>query len=143
HRAGRGPGTRRHAAADPRRRGDEGGRLHCGARRHSGVPADALRARSYPREPGGQENGPDAGDQPRERLRRRRPAGRGAGTEREEGKGRQVPSRERLSITPESSMATDAIGGQAPPTLFLRKATGLVRGWSVRDSIIYAALATN
>ena len=40
-------------------------------------------------------------------------------------------------------MATDAIGGQAPPTLFLRKATGLVRGWSVRDSIIYAALATN
>src|SRR5712675_3313239 len=40
------------------------------------------------------------------------------------------------------SMATDAIGGETP-TLFLRKATGLVRGWSVRDSLIYACLATN
>ncbi len=39
-------------------------------------------------------------------------------------------------------MATEAIGGESP-TLFLRKATGLVRGWSVRDSIIYACLATN
>ncbi|HUY47514.1 MAG TPA: APC family permease [Streptosporangiaceae bacterium] len=39
-------------------------------------------------------------------------------------------------------MATDAIGGETP-TLFLRKATGLVRGWSVRDSMIYAVLATN
>jgi amino acid transporter len=39
-------------------------------------------------------------------------------------------------------MAADALGGQAP-TLFLRKATGLVRGWSVRDSMIYAILATN
>src|SRR5262245_14009752 len=29
------------------------------------------------------------------------------------------------------------------PALFLRKATGLVRGWSVRDSMIYACLATN
>jgi len=38
-------------------------------------------------------------------------------------------------------MATESIG--ATPTLFLRKATGLVRGWSVRDSIIYACLATN
>src|SRR5258708_36311521 len=39
-------------------------------------------------------------------------------------------------------MATEAIGGETP-TLFLRKATGLVRGWSVRGSIIYACLATN
>jgi len=38
-------------------------------------------------------------------------------------------------------MATESIG--ETPTLFLRKATGLVRGWSVRDSIIYACLATN
>ena len=38
-------------------------------------------------------------------------------------------------------MATDAVG--ETPTLFLRKATGLVRGWSVRDSVIYACLATN
>jgi len=38
-------------------------------------------------------------------------------------------------------MATEAVG--ETPTLFLRKATGLVRGWSVRDSIIYACLATN
>lgn len=29
------------------------------------------------------------------------------------------------------------------PTLFLRKATGLVRGWSQRDAIVYACLATN
>src|SRR5216683_7098270 len=39
-------------------------------------------------------------------------------------------------------MAAEAVGTEAP-TLFLRKATGLVRGWSVRDSMIYAALATN
>ena len=39
-------------------------------------------------------------------------------------------------------MATEAVGSEAP-TLFLRKATGLVRGWSVRDSLIYACLATN
>jgi basic amino acid/polyamine antiporter, APA family len=38
-------------------------------------------------------------------------------------------------------MATDSVSGT--PTLFLRNATGLVRGWSVRDSIIYACLATN
>jgi basic amino acid/polyamine antiporter, APA family len=39
-------------------------------------------------------------------------------------------------------MATDALGDEKP-TLFLRKATGLVRGWSVRDSMIYACLSTN
>ncbi len=39
-------------------------------------------------------------------------------------------------------MATGALGEERP-TLFLRKATGLVRGWSVRDSMIYACLATN
>jgi basic amino acid/polyamine antiporter, APA family len=39
-------------------------------------------------------------------------------------------------------MATGAIGEERP-ALFLRKATGLVRGWSVRDSMIYACLATN
>jgi APA family basic amino acid/polyamine antiporter len=39
-------------------------------------------------------------------------------------------------------MATEAIGDERP-ALFLRKATGLVRGWSVRDSMIYACLATN
>src|SRR5215467_10355786 len=39
-------------------------------------------------------------------------------------------------------MAAETVGGETP-TLFLRKATGLVRGWSVRDSIIYATLATN
>jgi basic amino acid/polyamine antiporter, APA family len=38
-------------------------------------------------------------------------------------------------------MATESVSGT--PTLFLRNATGLVRGWSVRDSIIYACLATN
>jgi basic amino acid/polyamine antiporter, APA family len=38
-------------------------------------------------------------------------------------------------------MTTESVG--ETPTLFLRKATGLVRGWSVRDSIIYACLATN
>ena len=39
-------------------------------------------------------------------------------------------------------MAAGSVSGETP-TLFLRKATGLVRGWSVRDSIIYACLATN
>src|SRR5215470_14840558 len=39
-------------------------------------------------------------------------------------------------------MAAEAIGTETP-TLFLRKATGLVRGWNVRDSMIYACLSTN
>jgi amino acid transporter len=39
-------------------------------------------------------------------------------------------------------MATEALGDESP-ALFLRKATGLVRGWNVRDSMIYACLATN
>jgi basic amino acid/polyamine antiporter, APA family len=39
-------------------------------------------------------------------------------------------------------MAAEAVGSETP-TLFLRKATGLVRGWSVRDSMIYACLSTN
>ncbi len=39
-------------------------------------------------------------------------------------------------------MAAEALGKETP-TLFLRKATGLVRGWSVRDSMIYACLSTN
>src|SRR5215472_5216404 len=36
-------------------------------------------------------------------------------------------------------MATEALGDERP-ALFLRKATGLVRGWSVRDSMIYAVI---
>src|SRR5215471_11566872 len=39
-------------------------------------------------------------------------------------------------------MATEALGDERP-ALFLRKATALVRGWNVRDSMIYAVLATN
>jgi len=39
-------------------------------------------------------------------------------------------------------MALGAVGDERPE-LFLRKATGLVRGWSVRDSMIYACLSTN
>jgi amino acid transporter len=38
-------------------------------------------------------------------------------------------------------MATESVSGT--PTLFLRNATGLVRGWSIRDAIIYAVMATN
>ena len=38
-------------------------------------------------------------------------------------------------------MATESVS--ETPTLFLRNATGLVRGWNVRDSMIYACLATN
>ena len=39
-------------------------------------------------------------------------------------------------------MATEALGDERP-ALILRKATGLVRGWNVRDSLIYAVLSTN
>jgi basic amino acid/polyamine antiporter, APA family len=38
-------------------------------------------------------------------------------------------------------MATAASGGEQ--ALFVRKATGLVRGWSVRDAFIYAAFSIN
>src|SRR5918998_6865555 len=38
----------------------------------------------------------------------------------------------------------DATAGRAPQeSLFVRKATGLVRGWSVRDAFIYAAFSIN
>ena len=46
------------------------------------------------------------------------------------------------TIDEASGIGATSAGGEAP-TLFLRKATGLVRGWSVRDAIIYAALSTN
>jgi amino acid transporter len=39
-------------------------------------------------------------------------------------------------------VATEALGDERP-ALFLRNATGLVRGWNVRDSLIYAVLSTN
>jgi len=39
-------------------------------------------------------------------------------------------------------MAAEALGEERP-ALFLRNATGLVRGWNVRDSLIYAVMATN
>src|SRR5919201_5395904 len=38
------------------------------------------------------------------------------------------------------------VAGEAPyqeRTLFVRKATGLVRGWSVRDAFIYSAISIN
>ena len=38
-------------------------------------------------------------------------------------------------------MTAGALGDERP-TLFLRNATGLVRGWSVWDSMIYACLST-
>jgi APA family basic amino acid/polyamine antiporter len=41
-------------------------------------------------------------------------------------------------------MATVAAGGMpGEQSLFVRKATGLVRGWSVRDAFIYAAFSIN
>ena len=45
---------------------------------------------------GDQDDGPDAGHQSRQRLRRRRPAGRRARAERQEGEGHQVPAGEWL-----------------------------------------------
>jgi len=48
-----------------------------------------------------------------------------------------------MSTVEEAKGLGAAAGGAEAPTLFLRKATGLVRGWSVRDSIIYACLSTN
>ena len=61
HRAGRGARPGRGPAADARRRGDEAGGLQGGAGRDPRAPADALGARPHPREPCGQEDGPDAG----------------------------------------------------------------------------------
>jgi amino acid transporter len=49
-----------------------------------------------------------------------------------------------MSTVEEASASVGArAAGSEAPTLFLRKATGLVRGWSVRDAIVYAALSTN
>ena len=42
-----------------------------------------------------------------------------------------------------SSVAADAAGPYEERSLFVRKATGLVRGWSVRDAFIYAAFSIN
>ena len=48
-----------------------------------------------------------------------------------------------MSTIDEATGIGATTAGTEAPTLFLRKATGLVRGWSVRDAIIYAALSTN
>src|SRR5687767_11788504 len=40
-------------------------------------------------------------------------------------------------------MATVASGDAAERAVFVRKATGLVRGWSTRDAFIYAAFSIN
>ena len=48
-----------------------------------------------------------------------------------------------MSIKEDSEGVGGKSAGSEAPTLFLRKATGLVRGWSVRDAIIYACLSTN
>src|SRR5215211_1522652 len=39
--------------------------------------------------------------------------------------------------------AAGRIGGEVEPSLFARKATGLVRGWAVRDAFIYAFFSIN
>ena len=66
--------------------GDEAGRLAGGPRGHTHPSADAVGARPHSREPRRQEDGPDPGHQPGQRLRGWRPARGGAGAEREEGK---------------------------------------------------------
>ena len=48
-----------------------------------------------------------------------------------------------MSIKEDAGGVGGREAGSEAPTLFLRKATGLVRGWSVRDAIIYACLSTN
>ena len=40
-------------------------------------------------------------------------------------------------------MATVALGTPSSGRLFVRKATGLVRGWSTRDAFIYATFSIN
>ena len=110
--------------------------------------------------------GPDPGHEPGQRLQRRRAAGRGLDLNEKKGKVDQVHPRQRLSSEPTRSLTGKAGADRAnrpdrgspgrddrrsmdgrstrrEPTLFLRKATGLVRGWSVRDSMIYACLSTN
>ena len=48
-----------------------------------------------------------------------------------------------MSTIEEAASVGATQAGAEAPTLFLRKATGLVRGWSVRDAMIYATLSTN
>jgi basic amino acid/polyamine antiporter, APA family len=43
----------------------------------------------------------------------------------------------------ESASATGGFGAQEEQALFARKATGLVRGWAVRDAFIYAFFSIN
>src|SRR3954471_14549888 len=42
-----------------------------------------------------------------------------------------------------STVAADASGPYEERSLFVRKATGLVRGWAVRDAFIYSVFAVN
>src|ERR671918_1879268 len=43
----------------------------------------------------------------------------------------------------ESASAAGRLGAQEEQALFARKATGLVRGWAVRDAFIYAFFSIN
>lgn len=48
-----------------------------------------------------------------------------------------------MDVTKGPAVSLGARETDEAPSLFLRKATGLVRGWSLRDTIIYACLSTN
>jgi APA family basic amino acid/polyamine antiporter len=48
-----------------------------------------------------------------------------------------------VDVTKGPAVSLGARETDEAPSLFLRKATGLVRGWSLRDTIIYACLSTN
>ena len=91
---------------------------------------------------------PHALHQPRQLLRAGPAARRGDRPRRQE-EGQEVRLDKRLGCRyrggGEARMATIA-AGEAPyeeRALFVRKATGLVRGWSVRDAFIYAAFSIN
>ena len=80
-----------------RRRGHEAGRVGRRAGFDHQAPAAALGTRPHPREPRRQEDGPDAGHQPGQRVRRRSAPGRGDRARCQEGESQQVLAGERLA----------------------------------------------
>src|SRR6266508_2028955 len=123
------------------RLGPATGRLDVGAGGDQELPAPAVAARAHPREQGRGTAGVDAGPEPWELLRGGQPAGGDRGRRPEEAKGQELPAGERLTAVPSEGVLMAAI--PEAPTLFLRKATGLVKGWSKFDAFLYSFMSVN
>src|SRR3990172_6715865 len=150
----RGPEARRGDEVRRRRSGARLGRIPGGSGLDPRIRTCALASRAHPRGPRCGQARSDAGGELGQRLRGRCPRGRDRRSRREERRGAQLPIDQRLAFPtlwgfPRELIETQGEEGsvttatQEAPTLFLRKATGLVKGWSGFDAFAYSFMSVN